>query len=87
MAKSGRCWPTEQLLQDTDCPGWNDECLEESFASRLGSTRDSFLELVDLINSELSGMEARRKGFEEVAQVANTVSSLIRGCSEINRVE
>jgi hypothetical protein len=57
----------EQLLQDTDCPGWNDECLEENFASRLGSTRDSFLELVDLINSELSGMEARLKGFEEVA--------------------
>jgi hypothetical protein len=44
----------------------------------LGSTQDSFLELVDPINSELSGMEARLKGFEEVAQVANTVSSLTK---------
>jgi hypothetical protein len=65
----------EQLLQDTDSPEWNDKCLEESFASRLGSTRVSFLDLVELINSELSGMEARLKGFEEVAQLANTVST------------
>jgi hypothetical protein len=67
----------EQLLQDIGHAEWNDKCLEESFASRLGSARESFLELVDLINAELSGMEARLKGFEEVAQLANTVSALL----------
>lgn len=66
----------EQLLQDTGHPEWNDKCLEESFASRLGGTRESFLELVEWINAELSEMEARLCGFEEVAQLAKKVGTL-----------
>jgi hypothetical protein len=67
----------EQLLQDIDHPEWNEKCLEDSFATHLGSTQESFLELVELINAELSGMDARLKGFEDVAQLANTVSALL----------
>jgi hypothetical protein len=63
----------EQLLQDTDHAKWNDKNLEESFVARLGETRGSFLELVELINAELSKMEARLTGFEEVAQLAKNV--------------
>ena len=63
----------EQLLHNADQSGWDDKDLEESFVARLGNTRESFLELVQWINAELSEMEARLSGFEEVAQLTKEV--------------
>lgn len=63
----------EQLLHNADQSGWDDKDLEESFVARLGNTREPFLELVQWINAELSEMEARLSGFEEVAQLAKEV--------------
>ncbi|KAF7514088.1 hypothetical protein GJ744_004413 [Endocarpon pusillum] len=59
----------EHLLHNADQSGWDDKGLEESFVASLGNTRDSFLELVQWINAELSEMEAKLNGFEEVAQL------------------
>jgi hypothetical protein len=43
--------------------------------ARLGETRESFLELVELINAELSKMQVRLTGFEEVAKLAKNVGA------------
>lgn len=66
----------ERLLQDTDPAKWDDKVLAESLVTRLGDSRESFLELVEWINAELSEMEDRLTGFEEVAQLAKTVRAL-----------
>jgi hypothetical protein len=66
----------ELLLQDTDNAKWDDRSLERALASRLGDARESFLELVHLINAELSVMEARLTGFDGVIQLAKDVGVL-----------
>jgi hypothetical protein len=66
----------ELLLEDTDNEQWKDKGLEEAFATKLGTSRASFMRLIEDINAELCEMEARLRPFEEVTQLAKKVCAL-----------
>lgn len=70
----------ELLLGDTDNAQWKDGGLEALFATKLGSYREPFMELVEHINVELSEMEANLGTFEEVAQLKDKVGAVSFAC-------
>ncbi len=65
------------MLQNGKQSEWNDKDLEKSFVARLGNIREPFLELAQWANTELSKIEDKLNGFEELIQLTEEVGWLL----------